>query len=64
MPTKQGTIMSIEKLVAVARLKMGATKKIRLAVHAERSRLFDIQAINDFNSQQLTPELLSKRCTL
>jgi hypothetical protein len=53
-----------EKLFEEVRLRMGATKKERLARAAERSAEFNARAAKDFEAQRMTPELLSKRCTL
>lgn len=56
--------MSIEKLIEVARLKMGPTRKARLAAARERSRIFNEQAAADFEKQKMTDELLNRRCTI
>mgnify|MGYP001761645392 CR=1 FL=1 len=52
--------MNIEKLFESTRLKMGATKKIRLADAAERSRIFNQKADKQFKESRMTRELLNK----
>lgn len=54
----------LDRLIAAARKKMGATKAIRLAAARERSRVFNEQAEADFIKQKLTVEDLARRCTL
>lgn len=54
----------IEDLVIAARKRMGATLRIRLAAARQRSREFNAKAEADFLAQQMTPELLARRCTL
>lgn len=54
----------IEALIEETRARMGATREIRLAKAMERSRVFNIRAERELESQRMTPELLAKRCTL
>lgn len=56
--------MNMDTLIKKARQRMGATKAIRLADAKERSRIFNEHADRDLALQQMTPELLAKRCTL
>lgn len=53
-----------EDLIKEARLRIAPTVKERLAISRERSRLFDLEAEKDLKAQQLTPELLARKCTL
>lgn len=56
--------MNLEKLIHETRIRMGATRAIRLKAAKERSRAFNEQCTRDYELQKLTPELLAKRCTL
>lgn len=57
-------MMGLEELVKAARLRMGATKAIRLRDARRRSEEFNKRSAEDFAAQQMTPELLARRCTL
>lgn len=54
----------LEKLFEKVRLAIAPTRKERLKLAAERSRLFNEKAGANMRSMQMTPELLAKRCTL
>lgn len=56
--------MNIAKLVIAALKRQGPTRTARLVAHAERSRVFNAMAAEDFEKQRVPPELLAKRCTL
>lgn len=56
--------MTIAKLIAAALKRQGPTRAIRLAAAAERSKVFNAMATEDFEKMKVTPELLAKRCTL
>jgi hypothetical protein len=54
----------LDALIKAARKRMGPTKSARLKDAAERSRLFNLRAEVDYQAQQMTPEILARRCTL
>lgn len=56
--------MNIAELIMVALKRQGPTRTIRLAAAAERSKVFNAMAAEDFEKMKVTPELLAKRCTL
>lgn len=56
--------MNIDELVKATRKAIAPTKRERLALAAQRSKEFNDRAEADFKAQQLTQELLDKRCTL
>ncbi len=56
--------MSIEALCEAARQRIAPTRKERLALAAERSKVFNERCRKDFESQRMTPELLRKTIDL
>lgn len=56
--------MLSEKLLEKILQRIAPTKKERLALAAERSRIFNERAAREHEAQKMTPELLAKRCTL
>lgn len=56
--------MSLERLVADARNRMGANREERLRDARERAVAFNKRLANDFSAQEVTRELLAKTCSL
>jgi hypothetical protein len=56
--------MSLESLVEAARLKMGATKEIRLELVRQRSKKFNQQCDAQFRELMPTEEMLNKAINL
>lgn len=53
-----------DKLYAKVLESIAPTREERLAMAAERSRVFNERAEREHEAQRMTPELLAKRCTL
>lgn len=56
--------MSVERLIAEARTRMGTTREQRLRQAQERSVAFNKRLAHEFKEQEVTRELLAKTCTL
>lgn len=59
-----GLEMSLDRLVAEARNRMGANREERLRLTRERSVAFNKRLANEFTAQEVTRDLLSKTCSL
>lgn len=56
--------MLSENLIEKILQRIAPTKEERLALAAERSRIFNEEAAKQHEAQKMTPEILAKRCTL
>ncbi len=56
--------MSLDRLVAEARNRMGADREDRLRQARERSDAFNKRLAHEFKTQEVTRELLAKTCSL
>lgn len=56
--------MSLERLVAEARGRMGENREERLRQTRERSDAFNKRLAHEFKTQEVTRELLAKTCSL
>lgn len=59
-----GLKMSLDRLVAEARNRMGADREERLRQTRERSDAFNKRLAHEFKTQEVTRELLAKTCSL
>lgn len=59
-----GRKMSLDRLVAEARNRMGASREDRLRTTRERSVAFNKRVAHEFNAQEVSRELLAKTCSL
>jgi hypothetical protein len=59
-----GLKMSLDRLVAETRARLGANREERLRTTRERSAAFNKRAAYQFNAQEVSRDLLAKTCSL